>query len=116
MSTENVTKFTEAVAASPELQAKVQSIHATVARDAAARIAALSAETDAPFTTEEFLAATRLNHSELSDEQLGAVAGGGSNYSAIYINTHLGCGSIPAKFGSEKGGELADLLRKDGRP
>ncbi len=76
MSTENITKFSEAVAASPDLQAKVQSIHATAARDTAARIAALSAETDAPFTVEEFLASANSAQAELTDEQLEVVAGG----------------------------------------
>lgn len=76
MSTENITKFGEAVATSPELQAKVQSIHAAAAREVAEKIAALSAETDVPFTADDFFASTQSAQEELSEEQLDAVAGG----------------------------------------
>ena len=102
MPTENITKFSQAVAASPELQAQVQAIHAAAARDTAEKIAALSAESGAPVTAEEFLASAHSAQGELSDEQLEAVAGGswwvvGPNnimMSAIY--GIIGCGIMAA--------------------
>ncbi len=76
MSTENITKFSEAVAASPELQAKVQSIQVAAARDTAEKMAALSTEAGAPLTAEDFITSAQAAREDLSDEQLEAVAGG----------------------------------------
>ena len=115
MSTKNVTKRDEAVSGSAELQAKAESIHVTAARDATGENAAQASQTTDTVTADDFLPDTPINQRELSDEQLETVAGGGSDYGAIYINTHFGCGNLPTDFGSEKGRELADRLRKDGR-
>jgi predicted ribosomally synthesized peptide with nif11-like leader len=79
MPSENLTKFGEAVAASPELQSKVQSIHAEAAREAAQEIASLASAHGTPFTAEEFLEQTTSQVADLSDEQLDAVVGGAKN-------------------------------------
>jgi predicted ribosomally synthesized peptide with nif11-like leader len=76
MSTENLTRFNNAVAADPALQAKVQSLNSEASRELAQRLAALSTEAGAPFTAEEFLDQATSQVSALTDEQLDAVAGG----------------------------------------
>ncbi len=72
----NIEKFSAAIANDPELQAKVQAIHADAAKAAAADLADLSREVGTPFTGEEFLASAAATTRELSEEELGAVAGG----------------------------------------
>ena len=89
MSTENITKFTEAVSASPDLQAKLQEVHLAAARQTAEQLAALSAETDAPFTAEEFLGNAQSQIAELSDEQLESVAGGAWNPNVVNITMSI---------------------------
>ncbi len=76
MSTENLNKFQALVANDPGLQSRVVSAHQAAARESAEKIAALAAETGAPFTPDEFLAQANSRLQELSDEQLDAVAGG----------------------------------------
>ncbi len=110
MSTENITKFTETVAASPELQAKIQAIQAAAARETAVRIAALSAETEAPFTADEFLASAQSAQGELSDEQLESVSGGWwnsgeANVMASIITLGIGCAFIASASALIKGNE-----------
>lgn len=108
MSTENLSKFNEAVAASPELQAKLQSIHADAARSAAEKIAALSEAAGTPFTTEEFLASANSAENELSEEQLEAVAGGvwqptAGNICASIFTAGLLCAGWAANSARGKG-------------
>jgi predicted ribosomally synthesized peptide with nif11-like leader len=76
MNNEAITKFTETVAADPELQKEVQSIQQAAARQTAEKLAALSVEAGTPFTAEEFLASVTPASAELSEEQLESVAGG----------------------------------------
>ena len=113
MSTENITKFSQAVANSSELQAKVQSIHADAARETADKIAALSAETDAPFTADEFLASAQSAQGELSEEQLESVSGGWWNSSDANVTTSIillgiGCGFIASASALIKGDKADD--------
>jgi predicted ribosomally synthesized peptide with nif11-like leader len=75
MSTDNLFKFFDAVSARPELQAKLQAIHADTARRAAEEIAALATEIGIPLTAEEVLAGSAAD-GELSEEMLDNVAGG----------------------------------------
>lgn len=99
MSTENITKFSEAVAANPELQEKVQSLQAAAARETAEKIAALSVEAGTPFSADEFLASAQSVQGELSEEQLEAVAGGAwrpsaGNIAASIFTLGLLCGLV----------------------
>ena len=76
MSIENLARFGAAVQDDPALQAK---LHAARADDQSTVAARLSEEAGTPFTAEEFLAAQSSggSSSELTDEQLAGVAGGG---------------------------------------
>lgn len=73
MSTENIEKFTAALATNPTLSAKVQALRTEAA---AAGLAALSVEAGTPFTAEEYLAILPPSNTELSEENLGSVTGG----------------------------------------
>jgi predicted ribosomally synthesized peptide with nif11-like leader len=77
MSTENIRSFFERAKDSPELQRKVEAISGATAQSTAEALAALSQESEFPFTAEEFLIASRPAQGELSDEDMAAVAGGG---------------------------------------
>jgi predicted ribosomally synthesized peptide with nif11-like leader len=115
MPTENITKFSEAVAASPDLQSKVQSIHTQAAREAAQEIASLASAHGTPFTAEEFLEQTTSQVAALSDEQLDAVVGGaktanandialsivsfGIACAALAIHSHMKTGRAETCFG-----------------
>jgi predicted ribosomally synthesized peptide with nif11-like leader len=108
MSTENITKFSDAVTASPELQAKVQSIHVEATRAIAEKIAALSAEVGAPFTAEEFLTSAQTAGEELSEEQLDEVAGGtwrpsAGNIAVSIFTLGLVCGLVATVSDGHKG-------------
>ena len=90
MSIENLTRFASAVQNDSALQEK---LHASVHDDPAARAAAaarLSKDAGTPFTAEEFLKAQSSGKvgEELTDEQLGSVAGGGDfeNFFASIMN------------------------------
>lgn len=76
MSTENIEKFTAALATNPALSAKVQALRTEAAQAAAEGLAALSVEAGAPFTAEEYLAVFPPSNTELSEEALGSVSGG----------------------------------------
>lgn len=76
MSTENIEKFTAALATNPALSAKVQALRTEAAEAAAAGLAALSVEAGTPFTAEEYLAILPPSNTELSEENLGSVTGG----------------------------------------
>lgn len=89
MSTDNLTAFTEAVAADPALAGRVQTIHADASRMIAESLAALSERTGTPFTAEAYCQHLSAQAAELSDEQLDAVAGGAWDASAGNI-----CASI----------------------
>lgn len=73
MSSENISKFAEAVAANPSLRAKVETLYIETSRASAEQLAALSVELGIPFTAEEYLANTT---GELSESDLSNVAGG----------------------------------------
>lgn len=99
MSTENISKFAAATAASPELQAKVQVIQVDAAQATAEKIAALSVEAGTPFTAEEFLASATSQTHEISDEQLENVAGGiwrpdDGNVMFSLMTLGIGCGLV----------------------
>ncbi len=116
MSTENLTKFAEAAAANPALQAKIQAIHAQAARDTAEQLAALSAGAGAPFTAEEFLTASRLSAS-LSEEDLERVAGGAwepsaSNIVLSLLTVGIACGG--AAIASAAQGNVDNCQLKSG--
>lgn len=89
MSTENITKFSEAVASDATLGAKIQAIQATAARDTAEKIAALSVEAGTPFTADKFLVNAASVSAELSDEDLEAVSGGAWKPSAANLAVSL---------------------------
>lgn len=76
MSTENIEKFTAALATNPALSAKVQSLRTEAAQAAAEGLAALSVEAGTPFTAEEYLTVFPPSNTELSEESLGSVSGG----------------------------------------
>ncbi len=73
MSTENIAKFAEAVAADPALSAKVQALYAEASRASAEQLANLSITVGTPFTAEEYLANAS---GELSESDLSDVSGG----------------------------------------
>ncbi len=96
MSTENLTKFAEAVSADPALQANLQAIHAEAAREVAEKLAALSAEAGAPFTAGDFLETGRRQIADLSEADLEKVAGGiwepsKENIAMSILSFGLGC-------------------------
>jgi phage terminase large subunit-like protein len=55
------------------LQQKVAALHEQVRQEVAGKLAALSEEVGTPFTSEEFLSATKV---ELSDATLQGISGG----------------------------------------
>jgi predicted ribosomally synthesized peptide with nif11-like leader len=69
----NIEAFNTKVQNSPELQQKVATLTEPIQRELAGKLAALSQEAGTPFTSEEFLSATR---TELSDAELQGVSGG----------------------------------------
>jgi predicted ribosomally synthesized peptide with nif11-like leader len=69
----NITAFHSKVQDSPELQQKVAAITRQLQQDLAGKLAALSQEAGTPFTSEEFLAATK---AELSETELTGISGG----------------------------------------
>jgi predicted ribosomally synthesized peptide with nif11-like leader len=111
MPNENITKFSEAVAASPELQSKVQSIHAQAAREAAQEIASLASANGTPFTAEEFLAGATAKAEELSDEQLETVAGGRTSTEMKIMLSIISAGLVCAGMAIESKVELGDAAR-----
>lgn len=113
MSTENITKFSEALAADPALASKVQAIHVAAARRIRENLAALSVEAGTPFTAEEVLADATARTSELSDEQLETVAGGTwkanpGNIAASVFSLGLFCALMGA---ISAGGGNADMCQ-----
>lgn len=69
----NIAAFNSKVQDSPELQQKVAAITRKIQEDLAGKLAALSQEVGTPFTSEEFLAATK---AELSETELDGISGG----------------------------------------
>ena len=69
----NLEAFNTKVQNSPELQQRVATLTQQIRQDLADKLAALSQEAGTPFTSEEFLTATK---TELSDAELKGVSGG----------------------------------------
>lgn len=91
------TKFTEAVAANPALEAKVLAVQEETLTGLADKLAALSVEAGTPFTAAEYREyVAKQEEGELSEEALDAVAGGRAPY-YTYIN--------PARVWKDYGGK-----------
>ena len=77
MSNANIAAFQAKVAASPDLQARLAEIRQSAATQVAESIARLSTETGNSFTADELLA-TAHSDTEIADQDLATVAGGGN--------------------------------------
>ena len=85
MSIESITQFNQAVAASPELRAKLESIAANSAEEISSEIAALATAAGYPISPGEVLAAAAPQE-ELSEEQLDQVAGGIGGLATVFLS------------------------------
>lgn len=76
MTKEKFQAFAQAVSKSAKLQERLGSIQVETAKSTAEKIAKLSESAGTPFTAEEYLQALAESANELSESQLGTVAGG----------------------------------------
>jgi predicted ribosomally synthesized peptide with nif11-like leader len=115
MSTENITKFNEALSNDPSLRAKVEAIRTEVSGDLAQKMAALSAEAGTPITADEFLEGVSSQSSEaLSDEALEEVSGGtwrptAGNITMSIFTLGIGCAAVAATSAVKGGADYCQL-------
>lgn len=97
MSKEKLQAFAEAVSRSEELQKQVASIQVETAKSTAEKMAKLSEAAGTPFTANEYLTTIAESSDEMSEGQLGAVAGGvwnntEGNVLLSFATFGVGCG------------------------